>query len=172
MRSVLILVLMVGSLALVFTDAYSCGDKFLVVGRGIRYERAYAAVHPASILIYSENNDASKDLQSMLKKSGHKIQTVADETKLFSSLQSAKYDVVLVKLSDVALLEKKVQSTSSKPVVLPVIYNVTGSELEAAKKQHTCVLKYSKKNKDAIAVIDQVMETKLKGKPIICKWSK
>lgn len=169
---VLVLVLMFISLALVATDSYACGDKFLVVGRGIRYERAYAAVHPASILIYSDNTDASKDLQSMLKRSGHKIQTVGDEAKLFSSLQSTKYDVVLVSISNAALLEKKVQSTPSKPVLLPVIFNVTGSELDSAKKQYNCVLKYNKKNKDAISVIDEVMDTRLKGKAPSCKWSK
>lgn len=156
-----------------FGNAYSCGDKFLVVGRGIRYERAYAAAHPASILIYANtNNEATKDLQTMLKRSGHKIETVADEAKLFNTLQSKKYDVVLVNISEVALLEKKVMSTPSKPAVLPVIYNVSGAELDAAKSQYSCVLKYSKKNKNAITVIDEVMDTKLKGKPIACKWTK
>lgn len=173
MRSVLVLGLVLAAMILVIGDAYSCGDKFLVVGRGIRYERAYAAVHPASILIYSNNeNEATKELQSMLKKSGHKIETVANENKLFASLQGGKYDVVLVSLSDVALLERKVMSTPSKPAVLPVIYNVTGAELDAAKSQYNCVLKYSKKNKNAITVIDEVMDTKLKGKPIACKWTK
>lgn len=173
MRYTLVLSLVFICLILAFGNAYSCGDKFLVVGRGIRYERAYAAAHPASILIYQNtNNEATKDLQTMLKRSGHKIETVADETKLFNTLQSKKYDVVLVNLSEVALLERKVMSTPSKPAVLPVIYNVSGAELDSAKSQYSCVLKYSKKNKNAITVIDEVMDTKLKGKPITCKWAK
>lgn len=172
MRYILIFGLLVSNLFLFTGNSYSCGDKFLVVGRGIRYERAYAAKFPASILIYSNNPDGVKDLQSMLKKSGHKIETVGDETKLFSTLQSNKYDVVLVGLSDVALLEKKVTATPSKPAVLPVIYNVTGAELDAAKSQYNCVLKYSNKNKNAISVIDEVMDARKKGKPIACNWTK
>ena len=30
---------------------WACGDKFMLVGRGVRFQRAYAAIHPASILI-------------------------------------------------------------------------------------------------------------------------
>jgi DNA-binding NtrC family response regulator len=172
MKKVLLAGIALSFISLLWTDVNACGDKFLVVGRGIRYERAYAAKFPASILIYSDNKDGVKDLQSMLKKSGHKIETVGDEAKLFSSLQANKYDVVVVGLSDVALLEKKVISTPSKPAVVPVIYNVTGAELDAAKSQYSCVLKYSNKNKNAVTVIDEVMEARKKSKQIACKWTK
>ena len=33
--------------------ALACGDKFLLLGRSLRYEEAYAAKHPASVLLYS-----------------------------------------------------------------------------------------------------------------------
>ncbi len=172
MKKFLFLVLVLGAVCLIWTDANSCGDKFLVVGRGIRYERAYAAVHPASILVYTNDPKLTKELQSTLTKSGHKIQTVPDETALFTNLKSTKYDLVLVNLTDVAHLEAQVMATPSKPAVLPVIYNATGTELDAAKKEYICVLKYSNKNKNAISVIDEVMEAKMKGKPLICKWTK
>lgn len=172
MRFLLVLLTVSVSLILCISDAFACGDKFLVVGRGIRYERAYAAVHPSSILLFSNDAKLSKEFESSLKKSGHKIQTVADEPSLFTNLKSAKYDLVLVNLKDVARLESNVIKTTYKPAVLPVIYNAIGSELDAAKKEYPCVLKYSKKNKNAVAVIDEVMEAKKKGKPQICKWAK
>jgi hypothetical protein len=171
MRYFVIVVLIVSNLFLINGNSYCCGDKFLVVGRGIRYERAYAAKFPASILIYANNTDAVKNLQSMLNKSGHKVKNVDDETKLFLTLQSNKYDLVLLGISDVALLEKKLISTPSKPTVLPVIYNFTGAELEAAKSQYSCVLKSTNKNKKAISVIDEVMDARKKGKPIVCNWT-
>ena len=172
MRSVLVLILVTGTMFLFWTDANSCGDKFLVIGRGIRYERAYAAVHPASILVFTNDPKLTKDLESTLTKSGHKIQTVGDETALFTNLKTTKYDLVLVNLKDVAHLEAAVMATPSKPAVLPVIFNTTGTELDTAKKEYNCVLKYSSKNKNAVTVIDEVMEAKLKGKPLICKWTK
>jgi len=39
------------SLICVSADLSACGDKFLRVGRSARF-KGYAAVHPASILIY------------------------------------------------------------------------------------------------------------------------
>ncbi len=172
MRKLFLTAVLIGTICLLWTDAYSCGDKFLVIGRGLRYERAYPAAHPATILIYSTDAKQSKDLETILKKSGHKIQTVPNETTLFTDLQSNKYDIVLVNLSDAPTLEAKVMSTTYKPSVLPVIYNTKGTELEAAQKQYICVLKYSGKNKDTVAVIDEVMDAKIKGKPQACKWTK
>ena len=44
-------------LTVVGQDARSveaCEDKFLLVGRGTRFQRAYAAIHPASIVVYAQ----------------------------------------------------------------------------------------------------------------------
>ena len=35
-------------------DAQACGDKFLLLGRGVKFQRAYAAIYPASIVIYAQ----------------------------------------------------------------------------------------------------------------------
>ena len=44
--------------------AQACGDKFLLVGRGVEFHRAYAAVYPASIVIYSRlPGDAAKAIR-------------------------------------------------------------------------------------------------------------
>jgi hypothetical protein len=172
MKKLLLPAFLFGMICLVWTDANSCGDKFLVIGRGLRYERAYAAVHPAAILVYTNDAKLNSELESILKKSGEKITIVPDEAALFANLQSTKYDLVLLNMSSVAALESRVMSTTYKPSVLPVIYNKTGTELNAAEKQYDCVLKYSGKNKDTVAVIDEVMDAKLKGKPQVCKWSK
>ena len=151
--------------------ADSCGDKFLVLGRGLRYERAHAAKHPASILVYVVNPDATKDLQKMLQKAGHKLKNVATEELLYSSLNAGQYDVVLINISDAALLEQKIMATPFKPAVLPVINKDQKTEFDSKAAQSACVLKYKDKNRNPITVIDQVMDDKLKGKPMQCKWS-
>jgi hypothetical protein len=172
MRKLTVVLLLTTAISFFSLDAFACGDKFLVVGRGIRYERAYPAVHPSSILLYTHDAKLNKDLGSALKKSGHKIQTTSDEAALFKNLQTSKYDLVLLNMNDVALLESKVMATPSKPSVLPIIYNVNGGELDAAKKKYSCVLKYGDKNKNAVKVIDDVMGAKKKGEPLACKWTK
>ena len=58
-------------------DLQACGDKFLLVGRGAKFRQAYAAVYPASILVFaSPQRSAAKAirdprLQTDLKTAGH-----------------------------------------------------------------------------------------------------
>jgi hypothetical protein len=157
-------------------NANACGDKFLVIGRGLRYERVYAAQHPGSILIYNDRNlvdpKASSDLENVLKKAGHKVQAVENVNAMNEALKSSKFDLVVIDLNDVAALEPQIVASPSNPAVLPVIYNRTGSEVSSAEKQYDCILKASGKNNDALKVVDAAMAEKLSGAPIKCKWSK
>ncbi|HSP05805.1 MAG TPA: hypothetical protein VLR94_01450 [Acidobacteriota bacterium] len=164
------------ALFLVWTAASACGDKFLVVGRGIRYERAYAAVHPGSILIYRNMNyedpKSGTDLEKALRKAGHKIETVDDVTKLDATLKTGKFDLVVLNLADTPLLEDQIIKSPSKPAVLPIIYNRTGAELDAAGKKYDCILKASGKNTNVLQVVDEAVGERQKGEPVKCKWSK
>src|SRR5882762_7076211 len=70
----------------------ACGDKFLQVGRGAKF-RAYAAIYPASILIYTHGapgaSTAIRDrgLQATLKAAGHTLTMVEDEQFLEQALE-------------------------------------------------------------------------------------
>ena len=158
------------------TIAFACGDKFLVIGKGIRYERAHAAAHPGSILIYRnkdvEDPKAGSDLEVALKKAGHKIESVDTASKLETTLQNGKFDLVVLSLADAPLLEQQIISSPSKPAVLPVIYNHTGNEVAVAGKQYDCILKAAGKNKDVLNVVDEAVGERQKGQPVKCKWSK
>ena len=78
----------------------ACGDKFLLVGRGVRFQRAYAAIHPGSILIVlppkSVKNAAVRDsrLQTALKMAGHRVELVA-QANLADQIGRSRYDVIL-----------------------------------------------------------------------------
>src|SRR5262249_54117696 len=86
--------------------ALACGDKFLAVGRGVRFQRAYAAIHPASILIVhplkSVKIAAVRDsrLITALKMAGHRVQTVQLPTNLSDVLARSSYDIVLAERAD------------------------------------------------------------------------
>jgi DNA-binding NtrC family response regulator len=154
----------------------ACGDKFLVLGKGLRYERAKAAAHPGSILIYLDNNPEDQkfgtDLENALKKAGHQIQTVDNTSQLTTTLKSGKFDLVLLNLSDAPLLEEQIITSPSKPAVLPIIYNQTGTEVAAAGKQYDCILKAGSKNTNVLQVVDEAVGERQKGAPVKCKWSK
>ncbi len=146
-------------------QATACGDKFLVVGRGLRYDRAYPAKHPSSVVIYLEDQKVSRQLEGILKTSGHKVRSISDEAGLFSTLQSGKFDVVLIPLSRAAELQNRIQLAQGKPAVLPVTFKMSKED----SKKEQCILNISGKNRHPVAMIDQVMEARIKGLPQICK---
>lgn len=156
----------------------SCGDKFVVLGRGVRFQRVYMSAHPASILIYmnpaSHMPAADKEyqLQAILKLAGHKASVVEDARELPKALSSRSYDLILADLPDVAGLERQTSAVASKPAVIPLVYNPTGAELKAAEKQYSCLVQASKKNHQLLAVIDEAMLGKLKGTGVQCAAAK
>jgi len=161
---------------LVVTPAVlGCGDKFVVLGRGVRFQAVHLSEHPASILIYMGPTskipaaDREFQLQTMLKLAGHKPAAVTDSNDLEKALRSGQYDLVLVDLSDVGMLERETKGTTSKPEILPVVYNPSGKELADAEKRYSCVVKASKKSHDLLAVIDEAMSGKIKGTGANCR---
>jgi hypothetical protein len=167
-----------GVYLLAATTVFACGDKFLVLGRGVRFQRINASAHLASILIYmnpaSQVPAADKEfqLQSTLKLAGHKLSVVEDQRGLDKALKSGKYDIVLADLSDAAAVEPEAHAAASKPAVIPVVYNPTGTELAQAEKQYSCLAKASKKNHDLLAVIDEAMQSKAKSSEVRCQKGK
>src|SRR5438093_55151 len=72
------LVLLAG-LAGVGSIAFACGDKFLIVGRCVSYQRTHSAEHPGHVLIlWSSNSKAAAairdvELQDFLQQAGHRV---------------------------------------------------------------------------------------------------
>jgi len=147
-------------------DAHACGDKFLVVGKGVRYSRA-RAVHPASILIYMNPGSrlpaAAKDVQleARLLQAGHKVKKVDSAGQLGEALKSKRYDIVLGDIADSPGLEKQVAAEPSGPVVVPVLYRPTAAELATAKSQYGCAM--NAPSKDPLSAIDEAMTQRVKG---------
>ena len=66
--------MMAGIVLLNIAVAEACGDKALRIGRGVRFQRT---AHPAAVLIYIPSNATrATQLQSVLKKAGHKLYLV------------------------------------------------------------------------------------------------
>jgi hypothetical protein len=169
MRDRVTLVASLGALVFLCVATYvdACGDKFLVVGRGVRYTRVRASAHPASILIYMNPSSrvpaAAKDvkLEASLKQAGHKVQTVESAGQLNEALKTSKFDLVVADFADGPALQKQVGSEASHPGLVPVLYNPSEAELAAAQKQYGCALKTP--SKDPLSAIDEAMLQRLKA---------
>ena len=161
------LLLLAGTAWLGWNDLSACGDKFLLIGQGARFQRGYAAVHPASILITlhvkSDKALAIRDphLAAALKQAGHKVQILEDPAKLTETLGSGRYDIVLADFSDAITLEPQVRQANAKPALVPVMYQPSKAEMAAAEKQFVCLLKAPERITYFLGVIDDLMKTRL-----------
>ncbi len=147
-----------------------CGDKFVVLGRGVRYGRAFAAKYPASVLLYanpaSHMPAAMKEfrLEATLKAAGHKTRVVESAGDLEQALVSGKYDLVLADIADSPRLQKDAASSASKPTVVPVLYKPTPAELADVEKKYGCLIApASSRSPDLLPVLDQAMQSRARG---------
>lgn len=164
--------LLTAALLLVFglghTSLLACGDKFFVVGRGDRFSRAYASLHPGRIVIYtgggSTTSKALADgrLQKYFTRAGHHVQLAPDSTALSKVLQSDSIDIVLADFDEALLLVPDVNATASRPTLMPV----EGKEGAAGPKhQFRATLKASDKINGFLAKIDDAMKERASAKP-------
>jgi len=144
-------------------DLGACGDKFLRVGRSSRFRR-YAAVHPASILIYKPVNSTPsgiEEFKTLLKRAGHKPVAVDNGTNLARVLAAAQYDVIIADYADAKRIADDLQTAPSKPGFLPILYKPSRVvEAEAAKRYVFMIKPDAMTKYDALAEIDRFMDLK------------
>jgi hypothetical protein len=144
----------------------ACGDKFLLVGRGVKFQRAYAAIHPASIIIYAHpQRSAAKAirdprLQADLKQAGHRVVLVESDAALARALESGKVDLVLTDVADADLTSRQGATSPSRPTVLPVMYEPTREEAKEIESRYQCRLKSSDRVDRYLVTIDDAMKAR------------
>jgi hypothetical protein len=157
----------VGLLALAFVltgDVLACGDKLVVVGRGLRPTRKAAS--PASILVFAPPTGslpAALDdggLQRNLEHAGHRLKRVATEEELKKALGAGGYDLIFADLKVAPRVEAEARQAPAHPTVLPTLYNPSPADIKAAETEFQCVIKSPGKEKDYLAVVDEAMATR------------
>lgn len=121
--------------------AGACGDKLLILGRGVRYEVS-PADYPARILLYVNpallGSEPYKEvqLQSVVDKANHSLKSVKSREDLAAELKTPRYDIVLVSFADAAVVEEMVRTSPSRPIVLPWVDKKNRVEKSRAEKQY------------------------------------
>ena len=106
-------------------DLFACGDKFLVGGRGTRYQRPKNA-RAASVLIYADPASAvaaslkKAKVESLLKLEGHRSTKVQTLDQLSNVMSSGRFDVILTANSDSASVQRLIASAPDAAVVVGV----------------------------------------------------
>lgn len=148
----------------------ACGDKFLVVGRGVRFQRAYAAIHPASILIVlppkSVKSAAVRDsrLQTELKMAGHRIEVVQQPANLTEVLGRSRHDIVLAEPADASAVRRLAGAGGQpQPSIVTVLEDASAVDGAAAHQQPEYVLKTPQSVSQILNLLDDVMKARLDG---------
>jgi hypothetical protein len=155
--------------------SFGCGDKLVLLGRGIRFQRMLASRHPGSILVYLNPAagiaaaDREYQLRSLLKLAGHKPRTVSTIDEVMKEIGSGTYDLLLADYADAALLEKRIAAARARPSIIPVIYNPSSEQRAAVAREYSCLVAPSKKNYDLLKVIDEAMATRSNGSGAKCQ---
>jgi DNA-binding NarL/FixJ family response regulator len=117
----LVVILAVGTTG----DLFACGDKFLVGGRGTRYQRPKHA-RAASVLIYADPTSAvaaslkKAKVESLLKLEGHKATKVQTLDQLSTVVSAGRFDVILTANSDSANVQRMLATGPDSAIVVGV----------------------------------------------------
>jgi hypothetical protein len=172
MRRLAVLSLVVVAAALQATQVLeACGDKFLIVGRGVKFQRAYAAVYPANILLYTAVSSSKASVMrdtkfhNALKSAGHQVTLSESDAALKSAVKSGSFDLILTDISQVANLGAPADVSASKSIVLPVVVDKPTKDQVALCERllPNCKLKGSSKATSFLEVIDDAMEVRVKA---------
>lgn len=156
----------VGCLALAAADVDGCGDKFLRVGRGARYQGGYVAIRPACILLYARPGSAlavtMHELAPTLKRAGHNPMVLEDSGAMASAMSRDHPTLILAAIEDIGAVEKAV-GPAARADVLPLLVHPSADAREAALREYHHVAESPGRKQDLLARIDDVMERVVKG---------
>jgi hypothetical protein len=152
---------------------HACGDKLMMLGRGIRFQSKHTP-RAASVLLYlpeSATGRALSDpkLESALREAGHSVRAVTSAADLEAALGTGTFDVVLANVTDAPALEKAKGVAEKNAVVLPAIYLVTPdskaqskADRDRASKDFNVVVEVPGRPGHYCHAVDEAMALKLK----------
>jgi hypothetical protein len=150
-------------------DLKACGDKFLFVGRVVKYQQTIATSTPGSILLYT--NPTSKlpaaiqemKLDTLLSLAGHRVDAIADASALTRALSTGRYDLLLVDAADAAHADQW-RAVATGLVVVPVLYHPSKPEQAAAEQTYKRILRAPGKANETLTLVNEVMKLRPKAR--------
>lgn len=152
----------------------ACGDKLLMLGRGLRFQ-SHHSPRPAAVLLYlpagARSGGALSDprLESALTEAGHTVRTASTRAELSEALRTGLYDVLLTDLGEAPDLQRIPMAGASNPIVLPAVYLLASTNQQQVKadtaraaKEFSLVVQVPGRPGHYCAAVDKAMELKVK----------
>jgi CheY-like chemotaxis protein len=155
-------------------DAQACGDKLVVLGGGVDFERLKHSRHPGNIILKTSPNSALSSanegsaLASSLELAGHKVRVVADDGAFDEAVRETHPDLVLVDVGEAQQTTARFAGAPTPPAVLGVIGNVTPTELESARASTGCVAPTARKGRRVLQMVEEILDRRSEGLPDTC----
>ncbi|HEX4347725.1 MAG TPA: hypothetical protein VHZ73_09140 [Vicinamibacterales bacterium] len=140
----------------------ACGDKFLVVNRGTRFDRPTTR-RPAAVLVYAKPaSDLTKTLAALpveatLRKAGYQPSTVASERELDDALAAHTWDLVLADALDVRAIRQRLSRPS--PVVVPVVYGVSVAGIKQLKAEFPSLVRAPNRSQNFLDAVEDALRS-------------
>src|SRR5688572_9098531 len=177
MRPILVVALIAAAVSQGAVPLHACGDKLMMLGRGIRFQSKHTP-RAASVLLYlpeSVTGLALTDpkLESALREAGHAVRAVTSPADLESALRGGTFDVVLTNVTQAPELERAQALAERNAVLLPAIYLVapggppiskqqSKADRDKASKDFTVVVEVPGRPGHYCHAVDEAMELKIK----------
>lgn len=148
-------------------DLAACGDKFLVVSRGTRYQKAPIARPPASILVYANPSSAlpralsGVAVEKTLREAGYRPRSVVTAAELEAALGERQWDLVLTDLAEGSRI-RAMLAGGQQAVVLPVAYETSATALAEAMKEYRLLLTAPVRPETFLEAVDDAVDLKQK----------
>jgi len=145
-------------------DLGACGDKFLVVGRGTRFQRGEEHGGPVAVLIYAPPSSSLGDrprvlsVEKALARAGYRPTLAATSEDLSGLLRSAGPAVVLADIADARAVERQMAGGASASVVLPILSDVTHGAIAAARKAWGGAVNVSASPESVLYAVDDAVD--------------
>ena len=146
--------LVLASVASVFT----CGDKYLVPGRGVRFQPTPAQRQRATVLVYAPPASplgrtlSRLQAETALRKVGYRP-TLATTRAEFEQAASASWDAVLVGAEDAPAIAQAM-TADSRTHLVAVLIEATAVQASAARAVFPMVLRSPGRNQDFLDALD------------------
>jgi len=151
------------------TGLLACGDKFLVVSRGTRFERAPVARQNVGVLLYANPSSSLSDaiqnlsVDATLRKAGYRPLSVVTADEFERALQTGGWDLILLDLSDAATAASRAAG-SGAPGIVPVALGASREAISRARKQYGNVIASPTRGQAFVDALDKAVALQRTGK--------
>ena len=160
-RTLLLAVFATAAIGLSERPLSACGDKFLVLGRSVGYDKMLRASKPGRVLLYSTPTLPSVFTNGrfdlLMTVAGHHLDTVSDRRTLERKLATGEIDLVLAD----PLVSRDIApdvGRASRASVVPILTNAAPSDRVAYEKEFGCILRLPADARRVIDTLDKAMK--------------